>query len=1023
MAGINVGSVGVSVYPDTGQFWTRFRGETEPRADAEGRRLADRLTNAIPQRMARAVSEGLNANDAGHQGSDAGKSFSDEFTRQVFTRISTALRALPTDIRVDADTAPALAEIAGVRAALLGELNGLSAGGVDDSTLARVDSLRRELQFLQGDKLDIDTSGAITHLNALQSDLVEFRHDSNAAVVAMQALHGELDDIFTRDLHDNNPALLAMRDLHRELDDIYNSEGGFTVRLQEAAAAERVLLNDTDRLARAFDGAGFSGGGFLQVLLKLAVFLGPALIPMIAAGGAALLGMGVAAGGAALAIYGLYTNSNQAASDALIARWNRLKDVLTQMSAPAAGAFMDKFASGFDRVNAGLPLFTTMFSRFAADAGTIAGNVGLGLLSLLTALEPTANRIGLDFVRWSGSLTNIGNSQAFNSFLAYAAKEGPIVAEVLRDLGTIALRVVEAFQPWGNIVIAALGALANVLNAIPMPILQAMALIFEGFITYKLLGAVFDGIALGILKMGLAAESANMGTFATRLTSVAAGAERFAAVGGLITPVTAGVTAALLAGLFVWQKHEAAVQAAKAAIQQYTSALQQDNGVIGENTAKQAANQLQQAGAYDLAKKLGITQQELTQAALGNAQAQGAIKTAIDGATQAYADNLQQYGLGASAVDKDAKLRSDAAIALRKILTDQVGELGAAQSAQENLTAAVGQYATSSEAGDAATRALGAAQTYTTATVNGMVVSMQQGTSAADVYHNALQNLSGNSLDAAAAQLSFESSVQAASKALSDNSGNLDIHTAKGLADQQAIIQMIQAANQHADAVFKQTGSLDAANKALQDDEDRMYDAADAAGVNKDKVHDLIGQYAAVPGNVSTVFTANTDVAAAKVAALVQQMKDAKLTFDQLDVQAQTTGGARTDQFQGGSFAEGGYIVGPGTATSDSIPSWLSNGEFVVQASAVQAVGVGYLNQLNKAGGNTTPAYMKPRGYAAGGVVATGTGNAVDPVVAEIRALRAENAALLSQIAPQVGREVGVRIGAGGSRRAPGGVS
>jgi lambda family phage tail tape measure protein len=34
--------------------------------------------------------------------------------------------------------------------------------------------------------------------------------------------------------------------------------------------------------------------------------------------------------------------------------------------------------------------------------------------------------------------------------------------------------------------------------------------------------------------------------------------------------------------------------------------------------------------------------------------------------------------------------------------------------------------------------------------------------------------------------------------------------------------------------------------------------------------------------------------------------------------------------------ADGGYISGPGTGTSDSIPARLSNGEFVVRASAVQ---------------------------------------------------------------------------------------
>lgn len=49
-----------------------------------------------------------------------------------------------------------------------------------------------------------------------------------------------------------------------------------------------------------------------------------------------------------------------------------------------------------------------------------------------------------------------------------------------------------------------------------------------------------------------------------------------------------------------------------------------------------------------------------------------------------------------------------------------------------------------------------------------------------------------------------------------------------------------------------------------------------------------------------------------------------------------------------GGYATGGYVTGPGSGTSDSIPAWLSNGEFVMRASAVRAVGVSYLNRLNR---------------------------------------------------------------------------
>ena len=45
--------------------------------------------------------------------------------------------------------------------------------------------------------------------------------------------------------------------------------------------------------------------------------------------------------------------------------------------------------------------------------------------------------------------------------------------------------------------------------------------------------------------------------------------------------------------------------------------------------------------------------------------------------------------------------------------------------------------------------------------------------------------------------------------------------------------------------------------------------------------------------------------------------------------------------------ANGGYISGPGTGTSDSIPAMLSNGEYVVKANAVRKYGRTMLDQLN----------------------------------------------------------------------------
>jgi len=53
-------------------------------------------------------------------------------------------------------------------------------------------------------------------------------------------------------------------------------------------------------------------------------------------------------------------------------------------------------------------------------------------------------------------------------------------------------------------------------------------------------------------------------------------------------------------------------------------------------------------------------------------------------------------------------------------------------------------------------------------------------------------------------------------------------------------------------------------------------------------------------------------------------------------------------------------VYGPGTGTSDSIPAWLSNGEWVIKAASVAKYGPAFMSALNSG--------TLPR-YAAGGPV------------------------------------------------------
>lgn len=72
---------------------------------------------------------------------------------------------------------------------------------------------------------------------------------------------------------------------------------------------------------------------------------------------------------------------------------------------------------------------------------------------------------------------------------------------------------------------------------------------------------------------------------------------------------------------------------------------------------------------------------------------------------------------------------------------------------------------------------------------------------------------------------------------------------------------------------------------------------------------------------------------------------------------------ARWKDAFGKGFASGGSVAGPGTGTSDSIPAMLSNGEYVLNAQAVDRLGVPFLNGLNTG---------RLRGFASGGLVGSG---------------------------------------------------
>lgn len=101
-------------------------------------------------------------------------------------------------------------------------------------------------------------------------------------------------------------------------------------------------------------------------------------------------------------------------------------------------------------------------------------------------------------------------------------------------------------------------------------------------------------------------------------------------------------------------------------------------------------------------------------------------------------------------------------------------------------------------------------------------------------------------------------------------------------------------------------------------------------------------------------------------------------------------------------YATGGYISGPGTGTSDSIPALLSNGEYVIRAAAVRKLGKNALDLLNRG-------IQIPR-FADGGMV--GTVSSLDTGPRSLGSLDINLGGDVFQVFADAGQADGIRLAA-----------
>jgi TP901 family phage tail tape measure protein len=226
------------------------------------------------------------------------------------------------------------------------------------------------------------------------------------------------------------------------------------------------------------------------------------------------------------------------------------------------------------------------------------------------------------------------------------------------------------------------------------------------------------------------------------------------------------------------------------------------------------------------------------------------------------------------------------------------------------------------------------------------VAAMKDAKNKSNDLKDALDALNGVHIAAGKAALDVQQKIADLTKAMQDNGKTLDITTDKGRLNMTQVYDTAAAINAHAQAVTDESGSVYQGIQALQASRDEFDKVLVHAGLSKDaiqKFNDTILQ---------TPKLATVTIAADNTAAL----KAVKAVYDAAGVEMYINikGGVK-------AMASGGLVSGPGSETSDSVPTMLSRNEFVVNAAATRAIGVGNLTKWNAAHGGAVASVVKPQ--------------------------------------------------------------
>ncbi len=799
-------------------------------------------------------------------------------------------------------------------------------------------------------------------------------------------------------------AVKSYADFSKEMSNVQAVTGASSGEMKQLTAA---VLEAGQRTKFSASEAAEATAELAKVGLSTSDILGGALngaLDLAAAGNLSLADAATYAG-QTMKIFNLQGKDVPRIADALAAGANKsAADVSTLAQALQQG--------GLAAANAGLSMEDTVgtLSLFA-DNALQGSDAGTSLKTMLQRLTPqsaqaaaTMKRLGLDFYDAQGNFVGIeAAAQMLQDRLGNLSQEQRTAA-LSTIFGSDAIRAATVLYKSGAAGVQQYvdgvsdqGAAARV-AAIQMDNLSGDIEQLKGSIETGLIkagsqangvlrdlvqaatGAVnaFSSLPDGVQAVGLGLAgllSAGLlagGMFLTLVPKIAAAKAAMVELGvtstfvkGLLGgPWGLALGAGVLAlGLFAKGQLDA-----KRSADELRGSLDQQTGAITDNTKAMVAKRLQDEGVFDAARRAGVALKTVTDAALGQNDALQQLQTAQD--------TLKESTAGAQIA---ALEQGDAMKALtggNVLLTGSTDKATAASVAQAaalgSIIAAVTPMNEVLSGQSQKQKEVAEATGSTTSATKGLTSAQYDAQASAEAQKKANDDLlqsirEGNTalLTARDSTRGYYAAVDAATKSVKENGRTLDVTTAKGRNNQQALDDLAQAALKMAadnltnNKSIKSVGSqVDKARTQFVNMAVKMGLSRTAAsrlatqmGLTSGKVQELASQIKNVPDKKDpkiTVHGASTATSQARaVRDALNDIHDRTVTLSVNTFRTTTYQNEFRNGVTAPKKADGGLLRGPGTGTSDSIPLWGSNGEYMIRAAAVSKYGVDFMHQIN----------------------------------------------------------------------------